>query len=122
MTRAIYYEDERGRKPAKEWVNDVKNASIKPIIRKRIETLEEGQLDSLIEREIVEIIRCKANIKGLYELKHKRPTGWRLAFYHDKSNDKYVLLCGFRKQKDSQKGDIALACKFAMDYIENKGK
>jgi len=122
MTQLDYYKDVHGRKPAREWIEDVTNASIKSSIRSRLDTLIEYDIDSLINRDIVEIIKCKPKIKGLYELKHKRPGGWRLAFYHDKDIDKYILLCGFRKQKDSQKRDIALACKLAMDYLRNKGE
>jgi len=115
MTEAKYYKNLHGKEPAKEWIEDSKNGNISAAIHGRIQQLQEDDLQSLIDRDIVVPIKC---LKGLYELKRRGPPGWRLAFYHDSRVDKYFLLYGFRKTKDSQKSDIKAACKLALEYIE----
>jgi putative component of toxin-antitoxin plasmid stabilization module len=116
--RSNFIKNLHNREPASEWIADSKNSSIGPVLHAKIQRLQEDDLQSLIERKIVIPIK---GVHGLYELRHRGPPGWRLAFYPDLLIDRYVLLYGFRKTQDAQKSDITAACKLAIEYIEGKG-
>jgi putative component of toxin-antitoxin plasmid stabilization module len=127
MPEVIYFTRKNGSQPAKEWIDSPKNSSIRPSVDAKIQRLEIDELQSLINRKIVVPIKPDKrgnNIPGLYELRYVSSPGWRIPFYHDRSIDTYVLLCGFRKTKDVQKKDIDNARSLAYEYlaIKNEGK
>ena len=104
MPAISYYKRPDGSEPAREWIKAEDN-SIRPDIYDRIGRLEREGLQRL-GTNMLDVIR--GGDKGLYELRN-RTLKWRLAFYHDLTCDTFVLLCGWRKTKDSKKREIQRA-------------
>ncbi len=55
----------------------------------------------------------------LYELRN-RGLGWRIGLYFDRDNATFVLLCGWKKQKDTQPDDIAQARRCLDEYLATR--
>jgi len=119
-----YYTRPDGSQPAREWISEQDN-SIRDSIRDRIEKLEGNGL--LLGRNgmLVPIRRKRKKrdkfIPGFYELKH-RGKKWRLATYYDRGQNKFILLCGWRKHKKLQIEDVDKARELLEEYLTIKGE
>jgi hypothetical protein len=121
MWRVDYYTKSNGRQPAKDWIESQDN-SIRPSIDARIDMLKrEGpQLPETMLVLITPRGKGEKFIPGFYELKH-RGKKWRIATYHDRGKNKFVLLCGWRKSQDIQEWDIDKARKLLDEYKLTEG-
>ena len=119
--RVIYYTRPKGRRPAQEWIKAQDN-SIKPSIDARIEKLKmEGLL--LLENKMLVPIRERPGgrvVPDFYELRHISKK-WRLATYHDRKKNIFVLISGWRKSQPIQQRDIDRALKLLEEYFSIEG-
>lgn len=119
-----YYKDIRNIFPAREFINDRHNGSIKVNIQVTIGALEINGLD-LMKTERMSFIGDRDDngprIQGLYELRSEKKK-WRVAVYHDQTNNTFVLLCGWRKNQWRQPEDILRAQTMQREYLSRKEK
>ena len=118
MWQVDYYTRPNGRQPAKKWIDDQDN-SIKPSIDKRIQalrmkgpSLSESMLEPIRERPGGRIV------PDFYELKHIGKK-WRLAIYHDRKKNVFVLISGWRKSQLIQQRDVDRALTLLSEYLLN---
>ena len=122
MWAVEYYTRPDGSQPAREWIGEQDN-SIRDSIRARIELLgKEGLI--LKGNGILVPIRRKRKkrdkfIPGFFELKH-RGKKWRLGIYFDQQEDKFILLCGWRKHRQVQIGDVDKSRELLEEYLAKK--
>ena len=114
MYRCIYYTRPNGRQPAVKF-RDKQPTSTKADIDAKVRKLRDNGVDKLIKTEMVDWL----GYNDLYELRNRRP-GWRIAFYFDRKIDTFVLLCGFKKQKDLQPSDINKARNYLDEYLSGR--
>ena len=117
-----YYRDKRGNFPAHEFINDPRNGRIKKQIEAAIAALQINGLE-LMYTERMSFIGVRDDggprIQGLYELRNEKGK-WRVAVYHDKAVDKFILLCGWRKNERRQPADILKAQRMQEEYVTRK--
>jgi hypothetical protein len=117
-----YYRDERGNFPARDFINDPHHGGIKSNIMAAIAALQINGLD-LIDTERMSFIGYRDDggprIQGLYELRNEKKK-WRVAVFHDKTIDKFILLCGWRKNQQRQPADILRAQRMQEEYLTRK--
>ncbi|OGO19968.1 MAG: hypothetical protein A2Z15_06465 [Chloroflexi bacterium RBG_16_50_11] len=111
MYDCIYYTRPTGRQPAVKF-RDEQPANIRAEIDAKIRKLQENGVDILLKTSMVKWLGPKA----LYELRN-RQLGWRIAFYVDKLINKYILLYGWKKQRDSQPSDVKQARVLLDEYL-----
>jgi len=114
MCQCIYYTKNNGHSPAATF-RDKRPKNIKADIDAKVRKLQEYGVNKLINTAMVSWL----GPKDLYELRN-RGLGWRIAFYFDHENYVYVLLCGFKKQKDLQSSDIQQARRYLKDYLSRR--
>lgn len=116
-----YYTRPNGRKPVQEWI-EAQDNSIKPSIDARIEKLRmEGPL--LVENGMLVPIRERPGgriVPGFYELKHSGKK-WRIATYHNLSNNTFILISGWRKSRQIQEPDVQRALRLLEEYLSMEG-
>jgi len=121
MRKIEYYRRTTGREPARDWVNSKINASIRPSFYDRQSQLETENIQDLIDRNIIELIKGKGRktppIPGFYELKHKT-CKWRMAVYHDQKRNTVILLHGWRKASHNQDAEIDKARTLLFEYMQ----
>jgi hypothetical protein len=116
-----YYTRPNGRKPAKEWIDDQDN-SIKPSIDNRIEKLKAEGL-FLRENKMLVPIREKPGgkvVPNFYELRSISKK-WRLAIYHDRKKNIFMLISGWRKLQRVQESDVQRALRLLEEYLSMEG-
>jgi len=120
MWQVDYYTRPTGRKPAKDWIEDKDNNSIRPNIDAKIQTLiREGPLlrDNRMLRPIEERRRRQRGrsrvIHGFFELTGKN---WRIAVYHDLKKDMFLLFWGWRKTRQSEEREVERAIRLLEEY------
>ena len=122
LNEVRYYKDARGFFPAREFMNDRHNGSIKVNIQTTIGALEINGL-GLMRTERMSFIGDRDDngprIQGLYELRNEKKK-WRVAVYHDQAEDRFVLLCGWRKNQQRQPEDILRAQIMQREYLTRK--
>lgn len=114
MYHCIYYTRPNGRQPAAIF-RDRQPANIRNNIDAKVRKLGEYGIDVLIRTEMANWL----GYKDLYELRNRRP-GWRIAFYFDRDINTFVLLCGFKKQRDLQPSDINQARRYLTEYLSGR--
>jgi len=114
MSKVIFYTRPNGRQPVMSFY-DEQSRAVQSDIDIKMKRLEMYGLDTLIKSPLVRFLGPKA----LYELRN-RGLGWRIAFYHYETGD-YVMLCGWKKQKDLQLADVEQARALAREYQDYKG-
>ncbi len=120
MYSLYYYVRDSGHCPCKEW-RDGQDGSIAPSIDARIEQLRQHG-PKLLNTEMMCRVKAKKaseRIDGLYELRHKGKK-WRIAALYVAKNQMFVMLCGWRKYKQVQPEDIAIARALAREYLGSK--
>ena len=119
MWDVIYYTRPNGRQPARDWVESQDN-SIRPSIDVRIQRLrDEGLL--LIENKMLVPIRERPGgriVPNFYELRHISKK-WRIATYHDRKKDIFVLISGWRKSQPIQQRYVDRALRSLEEYLAN---
>ena len=100
---ALFYETGDGRKPAQEWLENLKDIRGKAKIYARIRRCEAGNFGSY--RELGE---------DLYELKEPFGAGYRVYFTISRREEVVLLLLG--GDKSTQTKDIEKARKYLYEY------
>jgi len=117
-----YYRDKRDNFPTREFINDPHNGRIRGNMKAVIAALQINGLD-LLGTEMMSFIGDRDDggprIQGLYELRNVRKK-WRIAVYNDQTVDKFILLCGWGKNKQRQPASILYAQKMQEEYITRK--
>ena len=119
MWQDIYYTRPNGRQPAKDWIEEQDN-SIKPSIDARRDRLKKEGL-FLLENKMLVPIREKPGgrvVPDFYELRHISKK-WRLAIYHDRKKNVFVLISGWRKSQPIQQRDVDRALTLLNEYLSN---
>ena len=101
MSKTDYFKRPgNGRQPAKEWY-DGQDRNVQVSVDARLDALREDWRYLVDTGTLVPITR-KYKEHGFYELKDTKEK-WRLFMFHDLSNDRFILLDGYRKTKSSKK-------------------
>ncbi|MFC1771354.1 type II toxin-antitoxin system RelE/ParE family toxin [Candidatus Margulisiibacteriota bacterium] len=100
----IIYQDNNGKEPFVEWLESIKDKTIKARIYTRLDRLETENYGE-----------CKNLGKGLYELKLKFGKGYRIYF----AEEKMIILLLLGGDKSLQDKDIQKARKLLQKYKEN---
>lgn len=96
------YQDAKGKEPVIEWIESIKDITIKARIKNRLRRIELGILGDY-----------KSIGSGMFELRLKFGSGYRI--YFGEVNGKIILLlCG--GDKSSQNKDIKKAEEYWQDY------
>ncbi|MCX6011899.1 MAG: type II toxin-antitoxin system RelE/ParE family toxin [Chloroflexi bacterium] len=122
MLEVVFYKDKRGKEPVREWMADPDNSTILPGIDARITALREYGIQLLDTKMMLPIKprgKKERKISGFYELRYVSQ-GWRIAVYHDIKRNRFVLLHGFRKKKQLEKGEIDKAYTLVYEYIDKE--
>ncbi|MCH8156159.1 MAG: type II toxin-antitoxin system RelE/ParE family toxin [Nitrospinae bacterium] len=102
----LIYVTENGKVPFQTWLNGLKDRKGRYLIKTRIDRIEDGNFGD-----------CKSVGQGIFELRIKYGSGYRV--YFGKDGDHIVLLlCG--GTKSSQQKDITTARKYWLNYKERK--
>lgn len=109
--KVIYYTKPSGRQPVAKWRDKQSKRVRADIDGKRGKLAERGL--SLLKTEMLDKL---SGASGFYELRNVS-LGWRIALYFDRDINTFVLLHGFRKQKQVQQQDIKQARRLLYDYL-----
>ncbi|MEW6237667.1 MAG: type II toxin-antitoxin system RelE/ParE family toxin [Candidatus Omnitrophota bacterium] len=106
--RVIFYKEENGKVPVKDWLYSIKDTKSRRRIFCRLHRVEQGNYGD-----------CKglAGCEGLLELRFDIGPGYRIYFAEDGSTVVVLLVGGGKK---TQKKDIIRAAEYWNDYLENK--
>lgn len=99
-----YYVDKSGKIPCKEWLDGLKDSTIRHRIRARLDRVELGNLGVY-----------KPLSDGVLELKFNFGSGYRV-YFGEQEDYFIILLCG--GDKGSQKIDVETAKKYWKDFLE----
>lgn len=117
MWKVIYFTRANEWQPAAQWRAE-QSKDIKSNIDVKIAKLEEYGLE-LLNTKMLDKISGDAD---LYELRNVGK-GWRIATYFDRNINTFVLLHGWKKQKQTQPQDIQQARHYLQEYLSmRKGK
>ena len=108
--KIAYYERHNGAQPVAEWLDSL-SIDHQAVIMDKIRTLEENGL-VLLGTTMME--RIKGDDKDFYEL---RGGQCRVALYHDRSANAFVLLHGFLKKKGNERREIGRARGLLHEYL-----
>jgi putative addiction module killer protein len=109
VIKVQYYKTESGKSPFLEWLEGLKDARSRAVIKVRIDRLLRGLFGD-----------AKSIGGGVNELRIHIGPGYRVYFGRD-GKQIVLLLCGGSKR--TQKSDISKAKKYWADYLEvNYGK
>ena len=105
MYRIEYYQNKRGEQPLSKWLNNIfkSDAAGAARIDAQIQKLREHGLKLINTNMMKPIIGTDSHF---YEL---RPGPYRIIFFYDVAQSKFILLHGFRKTKQRQDKEIAHA-------------
>ncbi len=112
--RVIYYTRPSGRQPVAEW-RDEQPKDVKANIDAKIGKLA-GHGLVLLGTEMLDKLSGDSD---LYELRNVG-LGWRIAVYFDRAINTFVLLYGFKKQKQVQQQDIEQARRLLYEYLATR--
>ena len=107
--------------PAREWIEDRKNSTIRASIDAHLTRLGQEGL-ALLEGKILVPIRETPNgriVTDFYELRHLGKK-WRLAVYYERVKDVFVIIWGWRKDQPVQERDVAKALNLLAEYLSTR--
>ncbi len=117
MSRIAYFESlQNHREPARDWI-EKQDSHTREDIYLRIRILSVQGL-GLLGTKTMAVIRGPD--KGFYELRN-RTLNWRLGLFHDRILDSFVLLHGWRHDKQYQR-EIEAARSFLREYRAQQGR
>ena len=105
-----YYVRSGGRKPAGEWIGSLEQ-SLQAVIDTKTKMLAQYGLE-LLKTDMVKTI--SGEDRDLYEL---RCGQCRVAFYYNRRQSKFILLCGWLKKKQRHEQDIEHARRLVHEYL-----
>jgi putative addiction module killer protein len=100
--KVIVYQDETGKEPFTDWLNNLRDPQGRRAVLKRIGRLEQGLYGD-----------CKAVGEGISELRIFTGPGYRV-YFGEQGGQLVILLCG--GDKGSQDKDIKTAKEFWKEY------
>ncbi len=112
--RVIYYTRPSGRQPVAKW-RDKRSKCVRADIDAKRGKLGERGL-GLLKTEMLDKLSGDSDF---YELRNVG-LGGRIAVYFDRAINTFVLLYGFKKQKQVQQQDIEQARRLLYDYIATR--
>ncbi|MBW1719859.1 MAG: type II toxin-antitoxin system RelE/ParE family toxin [Deltaproteobacteria bacterium] len=121
-----FYTDNRGKNPVAKWLDELVKSDMDGAVKidARIQKLRKYGL-KLLDTRIMKHLETK-NMKhlivadrDLYEL---IPDPYRVIFYHDTKQSKFILLHGFRKKRQRQNKDIDQARRLLRKYLLRVGQ
>ena len=111
-----YYVRSGGRKPAGEWIGSLEQ-SLQAVIDTKTKMLAQYGLE-LLKTDMVKTI--SGEDRDLHELRCGQS---RIAFYFNRKQSKFVLLCGWLKKKQKHEKDIEYARRLVREYFSvSEGK
>lgn len=113
-----YYTDKKGRQPVVEWRDqlDIRNDHI---IDNKIKKFMENGL-KVLNTDMFDVI--KGDDSDFYELKGGLNKQCRIAIYHDKRRNTFVLLHGWLKKKGRDEQNIERARTILHRYLSTQGE
>jgi len=109
MWRIEYYEESSGRQPVAEWLDSLNKKTREYLRDKAVRLQQNGLLllDTNMMRQI------KGYSGDFYEIKY---SNYRIALYHDTMKGTFVLLHGFKKERQRESREIQTAYSRLRDY------
>ncbi len=109
MWRIEYYVEPNGRQPVAEWLDDLDKKTREYLIDKAVRLQQYGL--ELLETNMIRPIKGYGG--DFYEIKYGK---YRIAFYHNIINGAFVLLHGFKKERQKELKEIKTAYARMYDY------
>ena len=109
MCRIEYYAEPSGRQPVAEWLDSL-DRKTREYIRDKIVRLQQHGL-MLLNTNMMRPI--KGYVSNFYEIKYSK---YRVTLYHETSNDNFILLHGFKKERKRESKEIEIACSRLHEY------
>jgi len=117
MYRVDYFQRLNGRKPAEEWIK-AQSSILRVSIFAKIKDLKNEGINLLGNNVLHRITGAEP---GMYELRNVG-LNWRIGVYHDKRNESFILLHGWRHDKSHKKerlvGEIEKARQYLAEYLK----
>jgi phage-related protein len=100
--RINYYSETSGRQPVAEWLDGLDNKT-RVYMQDKIVRLQQNGL-MLLNTNMMRTIKGYGN--DFYELKYSK---YRIALYHEKASNTFILLHGFKKERMRETQEIEKA-------------
>lgn len=113
MYKVEFYKRPNGKEPVEEWLGNTLDDKQIPVIMAKMDCLSREGL-KLLSTNMLEKIE---NEPDLYELKGGQ---CRVLIFHDKQNNKFVMLYGFLKKKQRETRHIDEGRRMLREYFSNK--
>jgi len=104
-----YYTGPSGRKPVAEWLNGL-DKNISAHMRDKVVRLQQNGL-MLLNTSMMDPIKGYGG--DFYELKYGN---YRIALYHETTNNTFILLHGFKKERKQERQEIKTAHSRLREY------
>jgi phage-related protein len=109
MWRIEYYTESGGRQPVVEWLDSLDNTVYVHLQGKLVRLQQYG----LVILDTNMMHRLKGYGGDFYEIKY---SNYRIALYHDTINSTFILLHGFKKERQRESKEIEKAYSRLRDY------
>ena len=112
MWHIDYYEEPSGRQPVAEWLDhlDKIDKNISAHMQDKVVRLQQNGLKLLNTNMMKPLKGCGSDF---YELKY---SNYRIALYHERARDTFILLHGFKKERRRESREIETACSRLREY------
>ena len=97
-----YYTEPGGRQPVAEWLDEL-DKNISAHMQDKVIRLQQNGL-MLLNTSMVKPIKGYGS--DFYELRYNK---YRIALYHETTNDAFILLHGFKKERRRESREIEIA-------------
>ena len=116
MQLVKHYTTPSGKQPVAKWLNGRSLSEIdRADIENKIQRLREDGFDLCINKMLLKIAGSEP---VFYELKSGN---YRIATYYDKECKAFILLHGFKKERQREQRHLKLASKRLTSYLSTKG-
>ena len=110
MWRIDYYTEPSGGQPVAEWLDGL-DKKINAYLKDKIVRLQQNGLILLNTNMMKPLKGCG---KDFYEIKY---SDYRIALYHEKTSNTFLLLHGFKKERRRESKEIEKAYSRLRDYL-----
>jgi len=109
MWHVDYYTEPSGRKPVAEWFDEL-DKNISAHMQDKVVRLHQNGL-VLLNTSMMDSIKGYGG--DFYELKY---SNYRIALYHEKASNTFILLHGFKKERRRESREIEIAYSRLREY------
>lgn len=109
MWRIEYFNETNGRQPVVEWLDEL-DKKTREYLRDKVVRLQQHGL-TLLDTNMMRPIKGYGG--NFYEIKYDK---YRIVLYHDITDGTFVLLHGFKKERQRESKDIHTAYTRLHDY------